>query len=154
MSAPLSKLTFLAAVIVLLASIFQKQLAEKIQTPMKEPTMWEKVLGGAKQVVDASKGEASIFTVPEHPVAKSIFWAAIAIAGVALFAWILEDVFWLPLLAMCLALSAVVLKAAWLPALVALLKTTPVSGQRRKSTASSSTSRRTTSSRSRSRSAD
>jgi Mlc titration factor MtfA (ptsG expression regulator) len=125
MSAPLSRFCLLAAIAVLIASIFQKDLAAKLGQPMTEPTSWERVLGGVKDVVAASKAEtAALVAVPEHPVAQKIFYAAVGVAILSLVAWVLETAFWLPLLAMVLALAAVFVKIAWLPALLALLKTT------------------------------
>jgi hypothetical protein len=90
------------------------------------------VLGGAKEVLVMAKGETGI-APPEHPVAKGIFWAGIIIAGMALVGWVLEDVFFLPIVAMCLALTAVMLKAAWLPALLIALKNQKPAPRRRSS---------------------
>ncbi|MBP7950652.1 MAG: hypothetical protein KA004_13460 [Verrucomicrobiales bacterium] len=138
MKSPLSRLALLAGILVALAALFQKQIANATGNPMTEPTTLE-------QVVSAVKGAAgtALIQVPTHPVAAVIFWAGLAVAGFALFAWIVEDCFWLPLIAACLGLAAAVFKLAWLPVLLAAAKAGQSQVRRRRSTvAPQSSSRR------------
>lgn len=114
----------------------QKSIANWVGRPMTEPTAIEKVISGVK----GATGQQSMVEIPSHPVAATIFWIGLGVAGLALFAWIVEDSFWIPLVAACLALAAALIKLAWLPALLAAVKSGQTQVRRRRS---STTRRRT-----------
>jgi lysylphosphatidylglycerol synthetase-like protein (DUF2156 family) len=134
----LSRISLLLAILIFAASLFQRQIAEKVDHPFKEPTQWEKILGTSKNAAVATGVvDAPVVSVPQHPVAAAIFWIALGVVALSLVAWVMEDAFWLPLVAACLALAAVMIKIAWLPALIAALKTAQTRTTRRRSSTSS-----------------
>lgn len=139
MKAPLSRLSLLAGILVFIAALFQKQIANAVGSPMTEPTTIEKVLTNVKSVAGNNQ---SLVEIPTHPVAATIFWIGLAVAGFALFAWIVEDSFWIPLAAACLGIAAAVLKLAWLPALIAAAKAGQTQVRRRRSQSATSSSHR------------
>lgn len=130
MTAPLSRISFLLAVIIFIAAWFQKPLAEKLGNPITGPTQMEQVFKGARNAVSSQP----IIEIPTHPVQATIFWVALAIAALALWAWIVEDAFWIALIAMVIALAAAVLKLALLPAFIAAAKAGHTQVKRRRAT--------------------
>jgi hypothetical protein len=145
MNAPLSRISLFLAILLFVAALFQKSIATAVGNPITDPTQFEQVINGAKTAI----GTTALIEVPKHPVQATIFWIAVAIAALSLWAWIVEDNFWLPLVAMCIALGAAMLKMALLPAIIAAAKagTTQVkrrSTPRRTTTASSATRHRST----------
>jgi hypothetical protein len=127
MRLPLSRLSLLLGVLVFAAALMQKSIANWVGHPMTEPTAIEKVIDGVK----GATGARPMVEIPTHPVAAVIFWAGLGVAGLALFAWIVEDCFWLPLVAACLGIAAAILKLAWVPALLGMLKAAQTANQRR-----------------------
>ena len=155
MNAPLSRISLLLAVLLFVAALFQKQIANAVGNPLTEPTQLEQVMSGIK----GATGQSALIEVPKHPVSATIFWIAVVIAALALWAWIVEDNFWLPLVAMCIALAAAMLKMAILPAVIAAARAGGTQVKRRRasstsrsrsSTGSSSTTQRRRSSSSKS----
>ena len=123
------------AIVLLVASLFQKSIGSAIGKPLTEPTQLEQVVSGGM----AALGNGPILEVPKHPVTATIFWIGVALAALSLWAWIVEDSFWIPLVALSIALLAAMLKMALIPALIAAVK---AGGQvtRRSSTRRSSNS--------------
>ncbi len=142
MNAPLSRISFFLAILLFGASLFQKSIASAVGKPIQDPTQWEQVVNGAKAAV----GSTALIEVPKHPVQATIFWIAVGIAALALWAWIVEDNFWLPLVAMCIALAAALLKMALLPALIAAAKGGATQVKRRSTASSKRATQRSTSS--------
>lgn len=138
MTAPLSRISLLLAIVLFVAALFQKQIAEAVGKPMTEPTQLEQVFKG----VQSAMGSQSLVEIPTHPVSATIFWIAVVIAAIALWAWIVENSFWIPLAAMCIALAAAMLKMALLPVVLAAVRG---GAQAKRRSSSSSTSRSTSS---------
>lgn len=142
MKAPLSRISLLLAILLFVAALFQKQIANALGNPLKEPSQLEKVIQGVKGAVS----EQALVEIPTHPVSAAIFWIAVGIAALALWAWIVENSFWIPLAAMCIALAAGMLKMALLPAVLAAARAGTTTARRRST--SSTTRRKSSSSRS------
>lgn len=135
MNAPLSRISLLLAILLFIAGLFQKSIANAIGKPLTEPTQLEQVIQGVK----GAAGQESMISVPKHPVPATIFWLAVAISVLALWAWIVEDSFWIPLIAMCVAIAAAMLKMAVVPALLAAVKAGSVQAKRRTTRSRSAT---------------
>ena len=135
MNAPLSRISLLLAILLFIAGLFQKSIANAIGKPLTEPTQLEQVVKGAK----ASAGQDNLISIPSHPVPDTIFWCAVVISVLALWAWIVEDSFWIPLVAMCVAIAAAMLKMALLPALIAAVRAGNTQVRRRSTRSRSST---------------
>lgn len=142
MNAPLSRISLLLAMVLFVASLFQKQIADALGNPLKELSQFEKEIPGVKSAVS----DQALVEVPTHPVSATIFWIAVGIATLALWAWIVENSFWIPLVAMCIALAAGTLKMALLPAVLAAARVGTTTARRRST--SSTTRRKSSSSRS------
>lgn len=141
MNAPLSRISLLLAVILFVTSLFQKSIANALGNPLTEPTQMERVIGNVK----SAAGQNDLFSVPKHPVPATIFWCALAIAALALWAWIVEDSFWIPLIAMCVSLGAWLVHLALLPVALAAVRAGGVQAKRRTTrTRSVSTTSKTT----------
>ena len=149
MNAPLSRISLLLAIVLLVASLFQKSIANAMGNPLVEPTQLEQVMKGGL----AALGNSPILEVPKHPVTGTIFWIGLGIAALSLWAWIVEDSFWIPLVALSIALIAAMLKMALIPAVLAAIKagntTVKKRSSTRRSSAASTTSNRSSSSPSR-----
>jgi hypothetical protein len=139
MSAPLSRISLLLAILLFVAALFQKQIANALGNPLTEPTQFEQVIDGVK----GAMGSQSLVELPTHPVPKTIFWLAVVIASLALWAWIVETSFWIPLVAMVIAIAAALLKMALLPVVLAAVRAGTTQAKRRST--SSSSRKRTTS---------
>ncbi len=115
MQAPLSRISLFLAILLLGAACFQKSIAHALGNDIVGPTQLEQVIHGGKA---AAGTDDSLISVPTHPVQATIFWVAMAVTALALWAWIVEDSFWIPLIAMVLALAAAIFKMALLPAFI------------------------------------
>ena len=135
MNAPLSRISLLLAILLFIAGLFQKSIANAIGKPLTEPTQLEQVVQGVK----AAAGKDSLISIPSHPVPATIFWCAVVISVLALWAWIAEDSFWIPLIAMCVAIAAAMLKMAVLPALLAAVRAGNTQARRRSTRSRTST---------------
>ncbi len=143
MNAPLSRISLLLAIVLLVVSLFQKDIANAVGKPLTEPTQLEQVKQGGM----AALGQGPILEVPKHPVTGTIFWIGLGIAALSLWAWIVEDSFWIPLIALSIALIAAMLKMALIPAILAAIKVGNTTVKKRSSTRrTSSTSSRSSSS--------
>ena len=87
----------------------------------------------------AALGNGPILEVPKHPVTGTIFWIGVGIAALSLWAWIVEDSFWIPLIALSIALIAAMLKMALIPAVLAAIKAGNTTVKKRSSTRRTST---------------
>ena len=135
MNAPLSRISLLLAILLFIAGLFQKSIANAIGKPLTEPTQLEQVVKGVK----AAAGQDNLISIPSHPVPATIFWCAVVISVLALWAWIVEDSFWIPLVAMCVAIAAAMLKMAILPALLAAARAGNTQARRRSARSRTST---------------
>ena len=140
MTAPLSRISLLLAILLFITGLFQKSIANAIGRPLTEPTQLEQVVRGVKGTV----GPENLISIPTHPVPATIFWCAVVISVLALWAWIVEDSFWMPLIAMCVAIAAAMLKMAILPALLAAVRAGNTQVRRRSTRSRTSTPGTTT----------